>query len=157
MLQMAKTARLTMFATRLGGEMNARRTLLCSLGHGHGQFLGSPMSYRDTICGCWTKNRGLFFPPKWMVKISWKKLLFFYGWFGGKTPDFWKHPCIGFMLTFVSAEGWWVWDDKRCQSKLHGWCCQPTTNTSANAKQQTPTNNMAWVFPKIMVPPNHPF
>ena len=29
---MAKTARLTMFATRLGGEMNARRALLGSLG-----------------------------------------------------------------------------------------------------------------------------
>ena len=34
------------------------------------------------------------FPPKWMVKISWKTLLFFNGWFGGKGkhPYFWKHP-----------------------------------------------------------------
>ncbi len=43
--------------------------------------------------GCWTKNRGGFYPPKWMVKIM-KTPLKFMIW---GYPYFWKHPYAGIV------------------------------------------------------------
>ena len=43
--------------------------------------------------GCWTKNRGRFLPPKWMVKIMENPMNKWMIW--GAHPYFWKHPSYG--------------------------------------------------------------
>ncbi len=58
--------------------------------------------------GCWTKNRWIWNPPKWMVKIM--ETLLKMGWFG-VFPYFFKHPytvCLNISLAvlFLLHEPW---------------------------------------------------
>ena len=125
-----------------------------------------------------SKNSGIL-PPKWMVKIMenpYEQMDYL-----GGFPYFWKHPnsegLVGALAISSSdvptahsprpnafspyppalhgrLSGWYLATPKRPMTRGKEGGGNDPTKTKLSLK--TPRANK-WVFPKKMVPPNHPF